>query len=204
MLSIRSIKDHTISEIIIDKSRFITDVFPVESISEATRKLELIKELHPKANHHCYAYIIGYSSEQQKFSDDGEPGGTAGMPILNVLKHEKITNIIVIVTRYFGGVKLGTGGLIRAYTTATKNGLECGEITQKLYYDLYQITVSYSLADSVKYLLQNKASIAEITYQQQVTINFYIIPENKPEIEKELINLLNENIQLEYIKSNYI
>jgi L-cysteine desulfidase len=86
-MKIYSISEYVTTEIIIDKSRFIADLFPVNDSSEAISKLDLIKELHPKANHHCYAYIIGYSSEQQKFSDDGEPGGTAGMPILNVLKH---------------------------------------------------------------------------------------------------------------------
>lgn len=206
MTNIRSIQEHCTAEIIIDKSRFITDLFPVDSYEESLIKLHGIQKIHPKANHHCYAYIIGNSREQQKFSDDGEPGGTAGMPILNVLRHENITNIIAIVTRYFGGIKLGTGGLIRAYTTAIKAGLKEAYILHKSLKDLYQITIDYNLADNIKYLLQKKAIIANIEYQQKVIISFYINNdlEAKLNMEKELSSLLNESIYLNYLRSSYI
>jgi len=203
-MKIYSISEYVTTEIIIDKSRFIADLFPVNDSSEAISKLDLIKELHPKANHHCYAYIIGYSSEQQKFSDDGEPGGTAGMPILNVLKHEKITNIIAVITRYFGGIKLGAGGLVRAYTAAVKSGLESAKIVEKTAKDLYRIHVSYTLADKVKYYLQNNSVISKIDYQDNVIFEFYTDLEQTTFIIQGIITIINMPLNPEYLGNYFI
>lgn len=203
-MKIYSISERVTTEIIIDKSRFIADFFPVNDSSEAISKLDLIKELHPKANHHCYAYIIGYSSEQQKFSDDGEPGGTAGMPILNVLKHEKITNIIAVITRYFGGIKLGAGGLVRAYTAAVKSGLESAQIVEKTAKDLYRIHVSYTLADKVKYYLQNNSVISKIDYQDNVIFEFYTDLEQTTFIIQGIITIINMPLNPEYLGNYFI
>lgn len=203
-MKIYSISERVTTEIIIDKSRFIADLFPVNDSSEAISKLDLIKELHPKANHHCYAYIIGYSSEQQKFSDDGEPGGTAGMPILNVLKHEKVTNIIAIITRYFGGIKLGAGGLVRAYTAAVKSGLESAKIVEKTAKDLYRIHVSYTLADKVKYYLQNNSVISTIDYQDNVIFEFYTDLEQTTFIIQGIITIINMPLNPEYLGNYFI
>lgn len=203
-MKIYSISERVTTEIIIDKSRFIADLFPVNDSSEAISKLDLIKELHPKANHHCYAYIIGYSSEQQKFSDDGEPGGTAGMPILNVLKHEKVTNIIAIITRYFGGIKLGAGGLVRAYTAAVKSGLEGAKIVEKTAKDLYRIHVSYTLADKVKYYLQNNSVISTIDYQDNVIFEFYTDLEQTTFIIQGIITIINMPLNPEYLGNYFI
>jgi uncharacterized YigZ family protein len=203
-MKIYSISEYVTTEIIIDKSRFIADLFPVNDSSEAISKLDLIKELHPKANHHCYAYIIGYSSEQQKFSDDGEPGGTAGMPILNVLKHEKITNIIAVITRYFGGIKLGAGGLVRAYTAAVKSGLESAKIVEKTAKDLYRIYVSYALADKVKYYLQNNSVISKIDYQDNVIFEFYTDLEQTTLIIQGITTIINMPLNPEYLGNYFI
>lgn len=204
MKNIYSISEHVTTEIIIEKSRFIADLFPVNDSTEAIKQLDLIKELHPKANHHCYAYIIGYSSEQQKFSDDGEPGGTAGMPILNVLKHEKITNIIAIITRYFGGIKLGAGGLVRAYTAAVKSGLDHAQIVEKTAKDLYRINVSYPLADKVKYYLQNNSVISKIEYQDSVAFEFYTDSEQTTFIIDGLTTIINMPINPVYLGNYFI
>ncbi len=203
-MKIYSISERVTAEIVIDKSRFIADLFPVNDSSEAISKLDLIKELHPKANHHCYAYIIGYSSEQQKFSDDGEPSGTAGMPILNVLKHEKITNIIAVITRYFGGIKLGAGGLVRAYTAAVKSGLESAKIVEKTAKDLYRIHVSYTLADKVKYYLQNNSVISKIDYQDNVIFEFYTDLEQTTFIIQGIITIINMPLNPEYLGNYFI
>lgn len=204
MKNIYSISEHVTTEIIIEKSRFIADLFPVNDSTEAAKKLDQIKELHPKANHHCYAYIIGYSSEQQKFSDDGEPGGTAGMPILNVLKHEKITNLIAVITRYFGGIKLGAGGLVRAYTAAVKSGLEHATIVEKTAKDLYRINVSYTLADKVKYYLQNNSVISRIEYQDSVTFEFYTDSEQTTFIIEGITTIINMPLNPEYLGNYFI
>ena len=128
MKTISSILSPVTIETVIDKSRFICQLQPVNSVEEFQKSLHGVQQLHPKASHYCYAYIIGQSRETQKFNDDGEPGGTAGMPILNILKYENLTNIASIVTRYFGGIKLGTGGLARAYSGATKAALDLAQI----------------------------------------------------------------------------
>ena len=203
-MKIYSISEHITTEIIIDKSRFIADLFPVNNSVEAIKRLDLIKNLHPKANHHCYAYIIGYSSEQQKFSDDGEPSGTAGMPILNVLKHEKITNLIAIITRYFGGIKLGTGGLVRAYTAAVKSGLESAKIVEKTAKDLYRINVGYALADKIKYYLQNNSVISKIDYQDNVIFEFYLDSKQSELIINELTTIINNSLKPEFLGNFFV
>lgn len=117
----KTIKENTKNEIIIKNSRFITLLYKIRSKEEIEQYLEQVKKLYPKATHYCYAYKIGENIK--KTSDDGEPGGTAGMPMLNVLDKEDITNILAITIRYFGGIKLGAGGLIRAYSKSVKEAL---------------------------------------------------------------------------------
>ncbi|MDF2815643.1 MAG: impact family protein, partial [Paenibacillus sp.] len=123
----RTIKRPNSAEIVIKKSRFIGHVMPVESEDEAVAFIERIKKEHWSASHNCSAYLIGDKDQFQKASDDGEPSGTAGKPILEVMKHQQMKNVVVVVTRYFGGIMLGAGGLVRAYTDATVEGLASGE-----------------------------------------------------------------------------
>ncbi len=117
----KTIKENTKNEIMIKNSRFITLLYKIRSKEEIEQYLEQVKKLCPKATHYCYAYKIGENIK--KASDDGEPGGTAGMPMLNVLDKEDITNVLAITIRYFGGIKLGAGGLIRAYSKSVKETL---------------------------------------------------------------------------------
>ena len=116
----KSIKEEITNEIIINKSRFITVLTNINDIDKVKEKLENIKKTYKDATHYCFAYII---NNHEKCSDDGEPSGTAGMPILNVLKQNNLTNILCVVIRYFGGIKLGAGGLIRAYSTSASEAL---------------------------------------------------------------------------------
>ena len=116
----KSIKEEVINEIIINKSKFITVLTNINDINKIKEKLEDIKKTYKDATHYCYAYII---NNHEKCSDNGEPSGTAGMPILNVLKQNNLTNILCVVIRYFGGIKLGAGGLIRAYSTSASEAL---------------------------------------------------------------------------------
>ena len=120
------------AEITEKKSRFIAAVFPVSSEEEATEALENIKKQYWDARHHCWAYVIGTEQVTERFSDDGEPGGTAGKPILEVIRGQKLYNVLVVVTRYFGGTLLGTGGLVRAYSSACKEGLAHSTIITKI------------------------------------------------------------------------
>lgn len=188
----------------IEKSRFIAYTKPVLTQVEAEEFIKDIRNLHKKANHNVYAYVIGDGFELQKSSDDGEPGGSAGMPILNILKQESLTNLVVVVTRYFGGIKLGTGGLARAYSGTAKLALDVSEVMAKTLKNLYQITINYSHLDNVKHLIQRLGIIHDITYSLDVSLSFYLAESYVAELEVELSNYLSSNINFIYIQSEYI
>ena len=132
-------------EIIEKKSRFIAKVVRVNSEEEAAEKLAEIKKEHRDARHNVFAYRIANSSE--RFSDDGEPSGTAGVPILNILRGESLENILVVVTRYFGGILLGTGGLVRAYSTAAKEAILASKKIEMKLCSEYEILIDYNYYD---------------------------------------------------------
>lgn len=176
MNNYKSIHKEGRDEIIINKSKFIGSSCPVESEEEALKFIEKIKKEFKEATHNVYAYAIGENSNIQRYSDDGEPSGTAGIPLLNVIKQEDLKNIIVVVTRYFGGVLLGTGGLARAYTKAAKIAVDSGIIVDKiLFYDI-SFKIEYSLLGKMENeLLKNNFTIIDKVYEEQVKI--YIIAE---------------------------
>ena len=132
MANFRTIHDYGCDEIIINKSKFIGYASPINSEDEAIEFINQIRKKHSDATHNVYAYVYGDNNSIQRYSDDGEPSGTAGMPVLNVIKLEDLRNVVVVVTRYFGGVKLGAGGLVRAYTKGAKIGLDNGIIVDKI------------------------------------------------------------------------
>ena len=119
-------------EIVEKKSRFIANIFPVHSEEEALAYIEEIRKKHYDARHNCFAYVIGEKNEVMRGSDDGEPSGTAGRPMLEVLLGEELHDVLAVVTRYFGGTLLGTGGLVRAYSAAVKEGLSKTEVIERL------------------------------------------------------------------------
>ena len=112
------------------KSRFIGRCFPVETEDEAFAVIADVKKRHWDATHNCYAFIVGENGLTQRFSDDGEPSGTAGMPILDVIKQKGLTNTLIVVTRYFGGILLGAGGLVRAYSKAAASAVDCADMVR--------------------------------------------------------------------------
>jgi uncharacterized YigZ family protein len=124
-------------------SKFFAYAFPVQNDQEAKTRLEELRELHPKAVHHCYAYRLGTDRMSYRMSDDGEPSGTAGRPILNTLYSKDVTNILVVVVRYFGGTLLGVPGLINAYKTATENALDEAEVVTQHLSHFYELRFSY-------------------------------------------------------------
>ncbi|QJC51279.1 YigZ family protein [Paenibacillus albicereus] len=140
----RTLREPGSKEIVIKKSRFIGYGRPVESEAEAVAFIEEIKKLHWNATHNCSAYVVGERDEHQKASDDGEPSGTAGKPILEVIKHQGLKNVAIVVTRYFGGIMLGAGGLIRAYTDGAVAAIEAaGAITNVLHREI-AVEVDYT------------------------------------------------------------
>jgi len=170
-----TIKQHAENEIIIQKSKFIAHVVHVENESDAQQCISNVNKTHWKSNHNCYAYVIGESNKVQKSSDDGEPSGTAGIPILEVLKKKNLRDTLVIITRYFGGIKLGAGGLIRAYSQATSAGIIASGIIERIPVILCRVTLDYSLLGLVENALQHSSYIKhEIIYAENVTLEISV------------------------------
>lgn len=180
----KSIKEDITNEIIINRSRFITVLIKINDIDEIKKKLENIKKIYKDATHYCYAYII---NNKEKCSDNGEPSGTAGLPILNVLKQNDLTNILCVVIRYFGGIKLGAGGLIRAYSSSTSIALNKANIVNLVNGFTLTIEFPYENLKQIDYLLKN-INIQK-DYQTNITYTFNITEEKLKQIENELINL---------------
>ncbi|MGN0290748.1 MAG: YigZ family protein [Lachnospiraceae bacterium] len=175
-------------EIVEKKSRFIATVLPVETEEEALAFIAEMKKKYWDARHNCYAYVIGSRQELQRCSDDGEPNGTAGRPMLDVLLKEGIHNTVVVVTRYFGGVLLGTGGLVRAYQKAVQEGLAGSTIITKRTGMLASVVTDYNGVGKIQYILgQNEIAIADSIYTDKVEMQIVVPMEKKEFMEKELI-----------------
>lgn len=142
-------------EIIINRSRFIGCVCPCETEEEALSFLQEIRNSYHDASHHCYAYIVGTNSGIMRYSDDGEPGGTAGLPIMDVMRGRQIVNCCTVVVRYFGGILLGTGGLVRAYTQSSKTALEAAGIVRMEHTSHFLCDIPYSCWDSVRHAAES-------------------------------------------------
>lgn len=186
-------------EITEKKSRFIATVRPVESENEAVSFINETKKKYWDARHNCSAFVIGKRQELTRCSDDGEPAGTAGRPMLDVLLKENIHNAAVVVTRYFGGVLLGTGGLVRAYQQATKAGLSASEIIEKKDGAVLFIRTDYTGIGRLQYLFaQEKITVMDTAYEADVLVKA-VIPENdKKRIEKTIIEQTNGMAKLEW------
>ena len=168
----KTINKNVSSEIVEKKSKFIANIFYVESVEEAEEKIKEIKKRFYDAKHNCFAFRI-YAKEgvTERFSDDGEPSGTAGSPMLNLLSTQNLNNVVVIVTRYFGGILLGTGGLVRAYSGAAQKALEETEIIEKDLGLEVLIEINYSDLEKLKYYLkQNKIKIIDTKYQENIDV----------------------------------
>lgn len=186
-------------EITEKKSRFIATVRPVESEEEAVSFINETKKKYWDARHNCSAFVIGKRQELTRCSDDGEPAGTAGRPMLDVLLKKNIHNAAVVVTRYFGGVLLGTGGLVRAYQQATKAGLSASEIIEKKDGAVLFIRTDYTGIGRLQYLFaQEKLTVMDTAYEADVLVKA-VIPENdKKRIEKTIIEQTNGTAKLEW------
>lgn len=158
------------AEIIEKKSRFIATIRPVKTEQQAREFIEEMKKKYWDATHNVFAYQIGERNEIQRFSDDGEPQGTAGMPVLDVLQREDIKNTAIVVTRYFGGTLLGTGGLVRAYGKSAKEGLLSAGICNVILYKKFRVTISYTDSGKVQYeILQNGYELYDTIYTENVS-----------------------------------
>ncbi len=173
----KTINEEAVFELVEKKSRFIASVAPVETEKEALEFINKIKKANYKANHNCYAFI---TKDASRCSDDGEPSGTAGKPMFEMLQKENLENLVVVVTRYFGGTLLGTGGLVRAYGRTAKEGVLAGKIVEMDMYKKVGIQVDYSLSSKITYELDNfqventKAILINTDYTENVLFEVYI------------------------------
>ena len=179
----KTITEIKTNEIIIHKSKFITIITPINSKEEITKILNKIKKEYKDATHYCFAYII---DSEEKCDDNGEPSGTAGLPILKVLKINNLTNVLCLVVRYFGGIKLGAGGLIRAYSTSASEALN--KCTIKDIKSGFNITITfpYQNLKQIDHILKDKK--VNKTFKENITYNFNILEEDFRNIEKSLEN----------------
>ncbi len=184
-------------EIVEKKSRFIATVKTVRSEEEAAEFVEAMKKKYWDATHNCSAFVLGLNSEISRCSDDGEPSGTAGRPMLEVLLGERVRNVAVVVTRYFGGTLLGTGGLVRAYGKAVKAGLEQCEIIEKQYALKLHIETDYNGVGKIQYIIgKNAYSILSTEYTDLVTLEILIPSSDIGRAKAELTEATNGQIQL--------
>lgn len=175
---------------IIKKSTFICTLIPVKNIEEVNQKLKEIRKKYYDATHNCYSYILTDDSNNEivKASDDGEPSQTAGVVILDVLKKQSLTNILAVVTRYFGGIKLGAGGLVRAYSSTTSETVKLVTFKEIIKTIPLTITINYSYVTEILNLFKNY-EIASSTYKENVTITFIIPEKDKEFLVSKVINL---------------
>lgn len=171
METYRTIHDYGSDEVTIEKSLFIGYAKPVETEEEARSFIDEIRAKHKDATHNVWAYVIGQNMNIQRYSDDREPQGTAGIPTLEVIKKEGLCNVVVVATRYFGGIKLGAGGLVRAYTKTAKIGLEAGQIVEKMPFVEVSVGLDYTLLGKAQNELANRDyHVKDIEYTDSVNI----------------------------------
>jgi uncharacterized YigZ family protein len=175
-----TVRQYGCAEIIIRRSRFIGHATPVASEQEAIEFIERIKKEHSSATHNCSAYLFGDRDEFQKQSDDGEPSGTAGKPILEVIKHQGLKNIAVVVTRYFGGIMLGAGGLIRAYTDGAVAGIEAAAAIQQVLHQEIKLHIDYTWLGKIENELRNRQILTgETQYTDKVIVSCFPVYTDK-------------------------
>ena len=179
-------------EVVIEKSTFIGYARPVENEEAALAFIQEIKKKHRDATHNVPAYVLGEHNEVQRCNDDGEPSGTAGVPVLEVLKKENVRNVAIVVTRYFGGIKLGTGGLVRAYTKGAKIALESAKIITRVLYQTVIISVDYTLLGSLQNQLKLKQyGIRDVVYEDVVHLHVWVEEEDVPNFKAQVIEWTN-------------
>lgn len=195
----KTISENVEAEIVEKKSKFIANIFYVESVEEAEEKIKNIKKKFYDARHNCYAFsIYTENGTIDRFSDDGEPSGTAGSPMLNILKGQNLSNIVVVVTRYFGGILLGTGGLVRAYSDSTLEGISKAKIIEKDLGIIASFIVPYEDLEKIKYYFkQENIKIIDYKYDENVEVFVEI---TKEKYQKMLRNRENFKFKIQSYK----
>ena len=201
----KTVKEYGEKEIIISKSRFICYVNRAETEEEALQFIESIKKMHANATHNCSCYLIGEHDQIQKANDDGEPNGTAGVPMLEVLKKQGLKDTVVVVTRYFGGIKLGGGGLIRAYGKATTEGLVAAQIVQRKLHHTLKVSIDYTWLGKVENEIRNsKYLLDEIQYGENVDVIVDVLKDEEEAFTQWIIEMTNAQCAINCINKKFI
>lgn len=204
LTSYKTIQQYGEETIIIKKSRFIGYAMPAETEEEAVAFIESIQKKHWDATHNCYAYQIGQHDEIQRSSDDGEPSGTAGKPILEVIKKEGLKNVVVVATRYFGGIMLGAGGLVRAYSQTASAGLHAAGIVTRSLFQTIEVGIDYTWLGKVENeILQAGYYVDHIDYLDRVKVHALVPSEDTERFTKLITNATNGQAELVTGKTMY-
>ncbi len=201
----KSLRKNAQKEIVIEKSTFIGTAQMIENEEQALEFIQAMKKKYYDATHNVYAYVLGDDNNIQRFSDDGEPSGTAGIPVLEVLKKNDLRNICIVVTRYFGGIKLGKGGLVRAYGKGAVAALEASEIIWRRLYQVVEVNVDYTLLG----MMQNQLKLAEyqvknIRYDEMVHLEVYVLDSKTADFQNKVIDWCSGKADLKIIAEEYL
>lgn len=200
----KTVKNEAREYLIEKKSKFISSVRPCQSEDEALEFLAEIRKEFSDATHNVYAYVID-ENQIFRYSDDGEPSQTAGMPVLDAIRKEGLVDVAVVVTRYFGGTLLGTGGLVRAYGNSAVMGIHAAGIIKKMMCNIVSVNVDYTLAGKVQHKVASEHLILEDTlYTQEVTFFICVLPEETQKLIDEMTELTNGRAICTVIDSKYI
>lgn len=201
----KSLRAQGQKEITIERSVFIGTAKVVADEAAALEFIQEMKKKYYDATHNVYAYVLGDDNNIQRFSDDGEPSGTAGIPVLEVLKKNDVRNVCVVVTRYFGGIKLGKGGLVRAYGKGAVAALEAAEVVWRRLYQVAEVSVDYTLLG----MLQNQLKLAgyatrDIRYDESVHFEVYVLDKEKDDFCAKVIDWCNARVEIKVIDEEYL
>ncbi|MCA9724666.1 MAG: YigZ family protein [Kurthia sp.] len=201
----RTLKSLGTKELIISKSRFIAHCTRVETEEEALSFIQHIKKEHSSATHNCSAYLIGEHDQIQKANDDGEPSGTAGVPMLDVLKKQGLKDCVVVVTRYYGGIKLGAGGLVRAYGKATSQGLEAAQIVERKLHKKMKVSVDYTLLGKIENeIRQSDYILDEIVYAEGVDFFVFVDRHEEDAFREWMTNLTSAQSEISVVEERFL
>lgn len=200
-----TVKGFATAEVNIQKSRFIGHAARAETEHEALAFIESIKQEHNSATHNCSAYLIGEHDQIQKANDDGEPSGTAGVPMLEVLKKQGLKDTVIVVTRYFGGIKLGGGGLIRAYSKSVTEALDAAGIVERRLHHLMEVSIDYTWLGKVENeVRQSSYPLKEISYTEDVVLYIYVPVTETATFKAWLMELTNGQAEIQQTASEFL
>ena len=190
MSNYKTLHKFGVDQYIVEKSTFIGYAKPIKTEEEAIEFINEIKKKHKDATHNVWAYTIGENMNIQRYSDDGEPQGTAGIPTLEVIKKEDLRDVVVVVTRYFGGIKLGAGGLVRAYTKGAKVGIEAGIVIEKVKYSEVKIKIEYTQLGRIQNEIMNLGfKVKDTIYSEDVELIVYVRNEEAQSLMDRIIDI---------------